>query len=114
MIQLGGFLGRLLRPLLKNGFPLLGNVLQPLAKRVLVPLGLSEAASPTDTANQKKILGSGAATLIFSNKDLSDIIKRVKSLEDTGLLMKGVTETVENEVKGKKEDFRYVSSSVSF
>ena len=53
----------------------------------------------------KKILGSGNTTLIISNNEMEDIIKIVKSLEDFGLLLKGVTETVLNEVKNKKEDF---------
>ena len=54
----------------------------------------------------KKILGSGnTVTLIVSNNEIEDIIKIVKSLEDTGLLLKGVTETVQNQVKNKKEDF---------
>ena len=54
----------------------------------------------------KKILGSGNTTiLIISNNEINNIIKIVKSLEDSGLLLKGVTETVQNEVKEKKEDF---------
>ena len=50
----------------------------------------------------KKIFGSGNATLIVSNDEIEDIIKIVKSLEDSGLLLKGVTETVQNEVKKQK------------
>ena len=54
----------------------------------------------------KKILGSGnMTTLIISNNEIEDIIKIVKSLEDSGLLLQGVTETVQNEVNTKKEDF---------
>ena len=53
----------------------------------------------------KKILGSGNTTLIISNKDMKDLIKIVKSLEDSGLLLKGVTETVQNEVKEQKGGF---------
>ena len=53
----------------------------------------------------KKILGSGNTTLIISNKDMDDLIKIVKSLEDSGLLLKGVTETVQNEVKEQKGGF---------
>ena len=44
----------------------------------------------------KKILGSGNTTLIISNDKMEDIIKIIKSLEDCGLLLKGVTETVQN------------------
>ena len=46
--QSGGLLGRLLGPLLKTGLPLIGNVLKPLAKSVLIPLGITAAASGTD------------------------------------------------------------------
>ena len=53
----------------------------------------------------KKILGSGNTTLIISNNEIEDIIKIVKSLEDSGLLLKGVTETVQNEVKEQKGRF---------
>ena len=49
----------------------------------------------------KKILGSGNTTLIISNNEIEDIIKIVKSLEDSGLLLKGVTETVQNEIEQK-------------
>ena len=59
MIQSGGFLGRLLGPLLKTGLPLLKNVIKPLAKSVLIPLELTVAASAADAGTHKKILGSG-------------------------------------------------------
>ena len=52
--QSGGFLGRLLGPLLKTGLPLIGNVLKPLAKSVLIPLGLTATVSATDAAIYKK------------------------------------------------------------
>ena len=67
--QSGRFLGRLLGPLLKTGFPLIGDVLKPLAKSVLIPLGLTEAASATDAAIHKKMFGSGVTTLIISNEE---------------------------------------------
>ena len=66
--QLGGFSGTLLRPLLKTGSPSKGNVLKPLAKSVLMPLGLTAAASATYAATHKKILGSVITTLITSNE----------------------------------------------
>ena len=53
----------------------------------------------------KKILGSGNTTLIISNNEMKDIIKIVKSLEDSGLLLKGVIKTVQNEVKEQKGGF---------
>ena len=56
--QSGGFLGRLLGPLLKTGLPLMKNVLKPLAKSVLIPLGLTAAASATDAAIHRKMFGS--------------------------------------------------------
>ena len=54
MIQSGEFLGRLLGPLLKTGLPLVKNVIKPLAKSVLIPLGLTAAASAADTGIHKK------------------------------------------------------------
>ena len=59
IVQSGGLLGRLLGPLLKTGLPLMKNVLKPLAKSVLIPLGLPVAASATDAAIHKKMFGSG-------------------------------------------------------
>ena len=59
MIQSGEFLGRHLGPLLKTGLPLIKSVIKPLAKSVLIPLGLTAAASAADTGIHKKILGSG-------------------------------------------------------
>ena len=86
MIQSGGFLGRLLGPLLKTGLPLISNVIKPLAKSVLIPLGLTAAASAADAGKHKKILGSGnTTTLIISNNEMEDIIKIAKALEDSGL-----------------------------
>ena len=54
MIQSQRFLGRLLGPLLKTGIPLIKNVITPLAKRVLIPLGLTAAASAADAVTHKK------------------------------------------------------------
>ena len=59
MIQLGGFLGRLLGSLLKTGLPLMKSVIKPSAKSVLIPLELTAAASAADAGIHKKILGSG-------------------------------------------------------
>ena len=102
MIQSGGFLGKLLHPLLKSGLPLIKNVITPLTKSVLIPLGLTAAASTADAGIYKKIFGSGNNTiLIISNKDMDDLIKIIKSLEDSGFLLKGITESVQNEIKEK-------------
>ena len=65
--QSGDFLGRLLVPLLKIGLPLIGSVLKPYAKSVLIPLGLTAAASATDTAINKKMYESGFTTLTILN-----------------------------------------------
>ena len=65
--QSGGFLGRILGPLLKTGLPLMKNVLKPLAKSVLMLLGLTAAALATDAAIHKKMFGSCMTTLIISN-----------------------------------------------
>ena len=123
MIQSGGFIGRLLGPLLKTGLPLIKNVIKPLAKSVLTPLVLGAAASAADAGIHKKILGPGrhslslvlrpplrdalrnTTTLTISNNEKEDIIKIVKSLENSGLLFKGVTEIVQNEVKEQKGGF---------
>ena len=100
MIQSGGFLGKLLGPLLKTGLPLMKSVNTPLAKSVLIPLGRTAVASAADAGIHKKMIGSGKnTTLIISNKDTNDLIKIVKSLEDSGLLLKGITESVQNEIK---------------
>ena len=68
ILQSGGFLGRLLVPLLKNGLPLIGNVLIPLAKSVLIPLGLTETASATNVVIHKKMFDSGFIILIISTE----------------------------------------------
>ena len=98
MIQSGGFLGRLLGPLLRTGLPLIKSVIKPLAKSVLVPLGLTATASAADAGIHKNILGSGHnnTTLIISNDEMDDILKIVKSLEDSGVLLKGVSETIQH------------------
>ena len=94
MIQSRGFLGRLFGPLLKTGLPLIKNVIKPFAKSVLIPLGFTAAASATDAGMHKKVLGSRTTTttttLIISNDEMKDIIKLVKSCEDSSLLPEGV------------------------
>ena len=100
--QSGGFLGRLLVPLLKTGLPLMKNVLKLLAKSFLISLGLTAAVSATDAAIHKKLFGSRTTTLKISNEEMNDIMKRVKSLEESGLLIKGVSETIQNEAKEQK------------
>ena len=103
--QSGGFLGKLLGPLSKTGLPLIKNVIKPLAKSVIIPLGLTAAASAADAGIHKKIFGSGNTTLIVSNEEMNDIIKIVQALEDSNILLKVVTETVKNETNEQKGGF---------
>ena len=112
----GGFLGRLLGPLLKTGLPLMKNVIKPLAKSVLIHLGLTAAASAAEEGIHKKVLGSGhhhfsssalphhplSSALhnnntipIIWNNEMKDIIRIVKSLEVSSLLPGGTSETIQ-------------------
>ena len=86
IIQSGGFLGRLLS---KLAGPLM-KVALPLAKNVLAPLGLTAAMSAIDGSIQKKIHGSGVK-LIIEQEDMKDIMKIIKALENSGILLKGVS-----------------------
>ena len=81
--QSGGFLGRRLGPLLKTGLPLVGNVPKPSAKSVLIPLVLPAAASVRDATIHNKMFGPGNTTSIISNEEMNDIMKIVKSLEES-------------------------------
>ena len=85
--------------------PLRKNVLTLLAKSVLIPLGLTAAATITDAAFKKKIFGSSMTRLIISNVEMNDIMKIVKSLEEFGLLIKGLSEQLKSKEKNKKEHF---------
>ena len=102
MIQSGGCLGNLLG---KLAGPLM-KVAMPLAKNVLAPLGLSAAMSAIDGSIKKKMLGSGTTTLIIiSNDEMDDILKIVKSLEDSNVLLKEVSETIQHEAKEQRGGF---------
>ena len=79
--------------------PLMKNILAPLAKSVLVPLGLMAAASATNATIQKNVFGSGKTASIILNKEMNDIMKIVKSLEESGLLIKDACKTIKNEAK---------------
>ena len=85
--------------------PLIENVLKPLAKSVLMPLGLTAAVLATDVAIHKKMFGSGFTTLITSNEEMNDIMKIVKSLEESGLLIKAYAKQLKMKQKNRKEDF---------
>ena len=92
IIQSGGFLGSLLS---KLAGPLM-KVAIPSAKKVLDPLGITAAASTIDVGIQKKIHGSGTTTLIIWNKEMNDIMRIVQALEDSNVMLKGVTKTIKN------------------
>ena len=72
---------------------------KPLAESVLIALGLTAAASAADAGIQKKICGSGTTTLVISDERINDIMKILQALEDSGILLKGVSETIKNETK---------------
>ena len=97
IIPSGGFLGKLLSKLVG---PLMKAAL-PLAKNVLAPLGLTAAI---DGSIQKKIHGSGV-TLTIEEEDMKDIMKIIEALENSGILLKGVSKTIENETKEQRGGF---------
>ena len=101
IIQFGGFLELLLSELVGS----LMKVAVPLAKNILAPLEITAAASTIDAGIQKKIHGSGTTTLIISNKEMNDIMKIVQALEDSDILLKGVTETIKNKTKKREGGF---------
>ena len=100
IIQSGGFLGKLLS---KLADPLM-KVALPLAKNVLALLGLTAAMSAIDGSTQKKIHGSGIK-LIIEEEDMQDIIKIIKELENSDILLKGVSKTIENAIKEQRGGF---------
>ena len=100
LIQSGGFLGKLLS---KLAGPLM-KVVMPLAKNVLAPLGLTAAMSAIDGGIQKKMRGDGIK-LVIEQEDMNDIIKIIEALENSGILLKGVTKTIENDTKEQRGAF---------
>ena len=96
LIQSGGFLGKLLSKL--------AGPLMKLAKNVLAPLDLTAAMSAIDGSIQKKIHGSGVK-LIIEQEDMQDIIKIIKELENSDILLKGVSKTIENQIKEQRGGF---------
>ena len=89
-------LSKLAGPLMK--------VAMPLAKNVLAPLGLTASMSAIDGSIQKKIHGSGVK-LIIEQEDMNDIMKIIEDLENSGILLKGVTKTIESETKEQRGGF---------
>ena len=96
LIQSGGFLGKLVSKL--------AGPLMTVAKNAYAPLGLTAAMSATDGSIQKKIHGSGIK-LIIEEEDMQDIIKFIKELENSDILLKGVSKTIENEIKEQRGGF---------
>ena len=80
------------------------KVAMPLAKNVLAPLGLTAAISTIDGGLQKKIHGSGVK-LIIEQEDMKDIMKTIKALENSSILLKGVSITIKNETKERRGGF---------
>ena len=83
IVKFGGFSDRLLASLLKTGLTLIKIVPKPLARSVLIPLGLTGVVSATDAVIQTKILCSGTVRLEFLNEDMNDTMKIIKSLEES-------------------------------
>ena len=101
IIQSGGFLGKLLS---KLAGPLM-KAAMPLAKNALAPLSLTAAMSAIDGSIQKKIHGLGIK-LIIEEEDMKDIMKIIEALENSGILLKGVSKTTGNETKEQRV-FKY-------
>ena len=76
-----------------------------LAKNILAPLGITAAASAIDAGIPQKIHGSGTTTLTISNEQMNDILKIFEDLEDSNILLKRITKTIENETKKQKRGF---------
>ena len=80
------------------------KVAMPLAKNVLASLGLTAAMSAIDGSIQKKRHGLGVK-LNIEQEDMNDIIKIIEVLENSGILLKGVTKKIENETKERRGRF---------
>ena len=100
-IQSGGFIGSLLSKIAGT----LMKVAVSLAKNISALLGITAAASAIDAGIQKKIHGCGTTILIISNEEINDIMKIVQALEDSNILLKGVTKAIKNETKEQKRGF---------
>ena len=95
IVQSGGLLSKLAGPLMK--------VAVPVAKNILVPLGIAAAPSAIDGAIQRIIHGSGTTTSMISNEQMNDIMKIVEVLEDSNII--GVTKIIKNETKEQRGGF---------
>lgn len=102
--QSGVSLGRTLVQLPQTNVLLMKILLTPLAKSFLIPSGLTATALATNVLIQMKVRGSGTA-LINSNKVMENIMTVVKSIEESGLLIKCVSKKIEEKEKGQKLGF---------
>ena len=108
-----GFLGRRLGPLLKTGLPFMKNVFKLLAKSVLIPSELTAAAATTGAMIHKKVFRSGrpsslasrTMTQIISNEEINDNMKIAKFFKESGSIIKGVSETIQNEAQTQEGRF---------
>ena len=80
------------------------KVAMSLTKNVLAPLGLRAAMSAIDGIIQKKIHGSGVK-LIIGQEYINDIMKIIEALENFGILLKGISKTIENQTKEQRGGF---------
>ena len=90
---------------MKSHLPLIKSVNTPLAANIFSPLGLSAGMSAAEAAIRKNIYGSGTTALMISHEKIEDIMKIVKSLGGSGLLIKGIIDTIKNEAKGQQGGF---------
>ena len=108
-----GFLGRLLGPLLKTGLPFMKNVFKLLAKSVLIPSKLTPAAATTGATIRKKMFRSGRPsslasrkmTQIISNEEINNNMEIAKFFKESGSIIKGVSETIQNEAQRQEGRF---------
>ena len=96
---------RVFRIIIKKTSRSINESSSSFGKNILAPLGITAAASAIDAGIQKKIHGSGTTTLIISNEVLNEAMKIAEAFGDSNILLKGVTKTVKNEKKNKKEGF---------
>ena len=87
IIQLSRFLGRLLGPLLQTGLPLMKNVPKPIAKSVLIQLGLTTTTLAADAVILKKLISARTIAVIISNEEMGDVMKIIKFPEESRLLI---------------------------
>ena len=90
---------------MKFGLLLKKNALTPSAESALMPLGLTASTPATNAAIQNIMFGTAMTTLIASNEEMYNILTIVKSLEEFALLIKGVSETFQNEIKDQISGF---------